>query len=161
MSEDESDDVCGICLHEFREPVLTPTNQKFCRECITLWLQHKPTCPNTNQPLCLDFLSPAVDESTTRVDISVPQEQPSTRVESLWTEIKCLWALTHHWSHMHYRVHAPSERFGRFYVFCASGIMYLIPFITVIISMFVNISLEEVTNQGGIACLLTGCSWSF
>jgi hypothetical protein len=55
--------VCSICLAEPRRPVLTPSNQTFCRECISLWLAHKPTCPNTQAPLTVQDLRPARDDT--------------------------------------------------------------------------------------------------
>lgn len=78
--------VCSICLAEPRRPVLTPSNQTFCRECISLWLAHKPTCPNTQAPLTIHDLRPAPDAtvcpSASSLElVVVPMGDPSANTD--------------------------------------------------------------------------------
>ena len=92
-----SDDVCSICIDAPRRAVRTPSNQVFCRECITLWLAHKPTCPNTQAPLTLAELRPvcpaddagdvelAVVAATPTNDSST--EPPSRGEQLLWVGV--------------------------------------------------------------------------
>jgi hypothetical protein len=97
MSDDPASDVCSICISTPRRAVRTPANQVFCRECITLWLRHKPTCPNTQAPLTLAELRPvcpaddagdvelAVVAATPTSDSST--EPPSRGEQLLWVGV--------------------------------------------------------------------------
>jgi hypothetical protein len=92
-----SDDVCSICIAAPRRAVRTPANQVFCRECITLWLAHKPTCPNTQAPLTLAELRPvcpaddAGDVELAVVAATPPSgsstEPPSRGEQLLWVGV--------------------------------------------------------------------------
>lgn len=92
-----SDDVCSICIAAPRRAVRTPANQVFCRECITMWLAHRPTCPNTQAPLTLAELRPvcpaddAGDVELAVVAASPPSgsstEPPSRGEQLLWVGV--------------------------------------------------------------------------
>jgi len=92
-----SDDVCSICIAAPRRAVRTPANQVFCRECITLWIAHKPTCPNTQAPLTLAELRPvcpaddAGDVELAVVAATPPSgsstEPPSRGEQLLWVGV--------------------------------------------------------------------------
>ena len=89
--------MCSICIAEPRRAVRTPANQVFCRECITLWLRHKPSCPNTQAPLTLADLRPvcpsddAGDVELAVVAATPPRgssaEPPSRGEQLLWVGV--------------------------------------------------------------------------
>lgn len=49
---------CPICHDTFKDPVVTPYGNTFCRRCATLWLEQRSTCPTTRQPLYVQQLAP-------------------------------------------------------------------------------------------------------
>ena len=56
----EKEIVCTICTEVVNDPVQTPCEHLFCKECITRWLtgDHGQNCPIDRQALSLNNLKP-------------------------------------------------------------------------------------------------------
>lgn len=52
--------VCCICTNVLDDPIESPCRHVFCTECITRWLDMRPTCPTCRQPLRNYQMKPAL-----------------------------------------------------------------------------------------------------
>ena len=48
--------ICTICTDVVKDPLQTPCDHLFCKECITRWLNEQRTCPVDREQLSLDKL---------------------------------------------------------------------------------------------------------
>jgi len=81
-SEELDGEDCAVCLQAYQDPVEVACRHRFCKDCLTSWLQSRPMSSGGSCPLCRREIRSLADVTQLLVRHEAPAEKDAAKEDA-------------------------------------------------------------------------------